>query len=371
MKKLNVLHVHVSLYQPYLMVKALRELGHKADYLVFENESIRWLIHDADFFLGNKKSLGDIAAVIKFFAYAIRKYDVFHFHSLPGFIPPGWSDLLDKFVGLDLGLLKRMGKTIVFSHWGCHDGYRPSSFAKFENGRVCSECNQYNGMCTDKYVETKCKPQMKYADFIINHDPDFEGYNRGSSYLHGLIDTDFWNPEESVPDRFVLEQKSNDTVKIYHGFANSNQRGGFEKNIKGSKYIKDAVERLQNEGHNVKFMYFNKTSNKELKYYQLQADIIVDQLFYGWIGSTAREGMALGKPVVTFIRKEWLANQDDLLPVVSADSDSIYHVLKNLVVNEGFRKKMGIDARTFAVEKLDYRATGKRLSEIYSACRNN
>lgn len=371
MKKLKVLHVHTALYQPYLMVKALRDLGHEADYLVFSDESIKWLIHDADFFLGNKKRLSDIAGVLKFFTYAVRKYDVFHFHSLPGFIPPGWSDLLDKFVGIDLGFLKRLGKTIVFSHWGCHDGYLPSNFSKFENGRVCSECNRYNGMCTDKYVETKCKPQMKYADFIINHDPDFEGYNSGASYLHGLIDTDFWDPEELVPEKYILKNKDDNTVKIYHGFANSHQRGGFEKNIKGSKYIKNAVERLKNEGHKVDFIYFDKTSNKELKYYQLQADIIVDQLFYGWIGSTAREGMALGKPVVTFIRKEWLANQDDVLPVINADSESIYHVLKDLVVNEELREKIGTNARKFAVDKLDYRAIGEKLSSIYTACRNN
>lgn len=366
MKKLKVLHVHIALYQPYLMVKALRQLGHKADCVVFGDESIKWLIHDADFFLGNKKMLSDILNSIKFFKFAIKNYDIFHFHSQPGFVPQGWSKLLDSILGIDLWFLKRIGKKIIFSHWGCLDGRIPSRFALYEDNRVCSECNRWDNLCSDKYVATKCAPQLKFADCIINHDPDFEDYNRSASYLHGSIDTDFWNPEEAIPEKYIIANKTDNAIKIYHSFANSHKRGGFEKNIKGSMYIKTAVDRLKSEGHNVDFIYCAEIPNKELKYYQLQADIIVDQLFYGWLGSTAREGIALGKPVITFIRKEWLDHQSDELPVMSADSDSIYPVLKELVVNEQLRKKMGTDARRFAVEKLDYRNIGKKLINIYN-----
>ena len=37
-----------------------------------------------------------------------------------------------------------------------------------------------------------------------------------------------------------------------------------------------------------------------MRYYQVQADIIVEQLIYGWWGSTAIEGM-LGKPVTVIL----------------------------------------------------------------------
>ena len=51
-----------------------------------------------------------------------------------------------------------------------------------------------------------------------------------------------------------------------------------------------------------------------MRFYQAQADIVVDQLIYGHWGSTAVECMALGKPVVCYLDKRWKENFMDNYP---------------------------------------------------------
>ena len=43
--------------------------------------------------------------------------------------------------------------------------------------------------------------------------------------------------------------------------------------------------------------------NKDVRFIQVQADIVVDQLNYGRYGAQAREGMMLGRPTVCYINK--------------------------------------------------------------------
>ena len=80
-------------------------------------------------------------------------------------------------------------------------------------------------------------------------------------------------------------------------------------------------------------------------YYQLQADIVVEQLIYGWWGSTGIETMALGKPVVCYLRSEWKENflnhfkEYSSLPIVEADTSTIYEVLKKLTIDDDYRRK--------------------------------
>ena len=38
-------------------------------------------------------------------------------------------------------------------------------------------------------------------------------------------------------------------------------------------------------------VFFSKVPNKEVRFYQVQADIFLDMLTYGFFGATAREAM--------------------------------------------------------------------------------
>jgi hypothetical protein len=61
-------------------------------------------------------------------------------------------------------------------------------------------------------------------------------------------------------------------------------------------------------------------------------DVIVDQLFAGWYGGLAVELMALGKPVISYIRDEDMHFLPDQmrseLPIIQAEPNTIRDVLE-------------------------------------------
>ena len=94
------------------------------------------------------------------------------------------------------------------------------------------------------------------------------------------------------------------------------------------------IEDLQRSGHDVELMFFTDVPNKELRFYQAQADIVVDMLTFGMFGAGVREAMMLGKPVVCYLRPEWLDSMRrevpeyvDELPIVSATPETVRGVL--------------------------------------------
>ena len=61
----------------------------------------------------------------------------------------------------------------------------------------------------------------------------------------------------------------------------------------------------------------------------------MDQLIVGWYGGLAVEAMALGKPVIAYIRQEDLHfiphQMKKDLPIIQAEPDTIYAVLEKVL----------------------------------------
>ena len=74
------------------------------------------------------------------------------------------------------------------------------------------------------------------------------------------------------------------------------------------------------------FILIEGLSHSEARHLYQTADLLVDQLFVGWYGGLAVECMALGKPVICYIREEDLAflpaqmRQD--LPIINATAQN-------------------------------------------------
>ena len=96
-----------------------------------------------------------------------------------------------------------------------------------------------------------------------------------------------------------------------------------------------------------------------MKYFQVQADIVIDQLIYGWWGSTGVETMALGKPVICYLRESWIKNfnkyfpEINSLPIVKANLLNIKDVLRKLIEDDELRNKVSKDTREFAEDFFD------------------
>lgn len=107
------------------------------------------------------------------------------------------------------------------------------------------------------------------------------------------------------------------------------------RGVKGTVHILDAAEELRRRGHEFELVVIEGLSNRDAKVVYEQVDVLVDQLYAGWYGGLAVELMALGKPVVAYIRDTDLARipkgmRADL-PLVRADPSSIVNVLESLI----------------------------------------
>lgn len=76
------------------------------------------------------------------------------------------------------------------------------------------------------------------------------------------------------------------------------------RGAKGTDLIIKAVENLKEKGFNFEFVLVEGLSNADAKEKYKTIDVLVDQLFAGWYGGLAVEVMALGKPVIVYIREE-------------------------------------------------------------------
>jgi hypothetical protein len=74
------------------------------------------------------------------------------------------------------------------------------------------------------------------------------------------------------------------------------------------------IERLRGEGMALELIEPTGIPNKEVRFLQAQADIFLDMLTYGWFGANIREAMMLAKPVICFIRPEWLESLREEIP---------------------------------------------------------
>ena len=105
-----------------------------------------------------------------------------------------------------------------------------------------------------------------------------------------------------------------------------------QRRIKGTDYVEAAVERLRAEGMPFEYQLVEGMPRSEARKIYERADLLVEQLLLGWYSNLAIELMALGKPVVTYIRDEDLrfvpAEMKDELPVINATPESVYDVLR-------------------------------------------
>ena len=108
----------------------------------------------------------------------------------------------------------------------------------------------------------------------------------------------------------------------------------------------------------------NQTQDKAIEIYK-KADIIVDQLYGGTYGVFAIEGMALGKPVITYIMEDVINTFPKELPIQSANIDNIENVLEKLILSPQLRYELGRDGRRYAENYHDYKNIAIYLKRIY------
>lgn len=87
--------------------------------------------------------------------------------------------------------------------------------------------------------------------------------------------------------------------------------------------------------YDLNFTLIENLKNKQAKEKYKNIDILIDQLFAGWYGGVAVEVMALGKPVISYIREKDLIyvpkKMRDQLPIINTSPKTIYSTLEKIL----------------------------------------
>ncbi len=175
---------------------------------------------------------------------------------------------------------------------------------------------------------------------------------------HFSIDTELWKPiEESA------QKEESRSLKILHA---PNHR-----NIKGTQYFSQAVQELRQEGLDIELVIVEKMPNERIREMIDASDIVADQLIVGWYAFYAIEAMAMGKPVLCFLRKDL----EDLfinsglisageIPIINCTPRTIKDTLRNLALKKGKILEIGKRSREYVVKHHSLEAVGKVFAEI-------
>jgi len=190
---------------------------------------------------------------------------------------------------VELALLRFFGKTVFIQYQGddarqgdfCLSHFEISPAQKVESGYYTHEKDIL------KRKQIKTLTGLARKSYALN--PDLlHVLPPNSEFLpYSHIALDEWTP--------AYNQMENHPLRFGHA---PTHRG-----VKGTDLILEAADRLRKAGYEFELDLIEGLSNQEAKKRYTAIDVLIDQLYAGWYGGLAVEAMALGKPVLVYIRE--------------------------------------------------------------------
>ncbi len=173
---------------------------------------------------------------------------------------------------------------------------------------------------------------------------------------HFSIDTDQWKPPPDV-------QTNPRPIRILHA--------PNHKMIKGTQFFIDAVNDLCAEGLSVELVILERVPNARVQEVMASVDIVADQLVIGWYAMFALEAMAMGKPVLCYLRPDledlYLAAgliKPNEIPILNCTPLTVKETMRRLVIDREFRQDAGRRSRIFVLDHHSIQVVGKVFDSI-------
>ncbi len=338
-KLLRVLHApSIVGGNPYGLSRALQKIGVDSVCLVLRDNYLRYPSDIVLFERDRPKLLQEVRKIAFILSIPFR-YDIVHYNFgttiaeptfpwVPGDKPvkgllrrfySAYGVALQKLELLYLGLYS----IPVFVHYQGDDA-RQGGYTRchFEYSIAAGAGDEYYNDETDRFKQRAIRRICARCDAVYAVNPDLLHVlpEKAKFVPYSHIDLDDWQPAEPG-------SKFEGPLRIGHAPTS--------RAAKGTHYLEAAVEQLRAEGYTFEFVLIEGMSNEEARQRFLEIDLMVDQLVSGWYGGLAVELMAMGKPVVVYIREQDLRFIDSKmaaeLPFIQASPDTIVSVLKQVL----------------------------------------
>jgi len=225
------------------------------------------------------------------------------------------------------------GKKAIFLTFQGSDARETQCFVeKHKQSRLAEEVIGRSGKTNDS-IRRKKTLLAGVADKIYSLNPDLlEVLPKGSEFLP-------YATEAGLNARILPFRQGNEFVV---GHAPTHRM------VKGTDEIIRVVENLRSKGINIRLELIEGLSREDAQKKYQEIDLFIDQLVIGWYGVVSLEVMALGKPVLCFIKGRGLrfVPQKMLadLPIINADESSLEEKLVGVM-------QMSIEQRQSLAER--------------------
>ncbi|HUP27096.1 MAG TPA: glycosyltransferase, partial [Chloroflexia bacterium] len=149
-----------------------------------------------------------------------------------------------------------------------------------------------------------------------------------------------------------------DPVRILHAPS--------DREIKGTRYLLDAVERLRAAGNPVELLLLEGVPHRDVARFCDRADIAVDQLMIGAYGTVSIEMMAKGIPVICRIRDDLRKHYSADLPIISADPQSVHSALESLLQDPNGWQNLGASGIEYVTREHEMHQVANRTLSLYT-----
>jgi len=359
MSNIRVLHCPTMVGgNPQQLARAQREVGLESWAISFKQSPFGYESDEILYTAGDSMYKKEAKRWILLWR-ALKKFDFIHFNFGQSIMPTrtkidlmpqdGKRSLKSKGAGFfrnlfelrDLSLFKRAGKGIAVTYQGNDARQGDYCLSNFDVNFATDVEPGYFSPETDALKRHRISTFARYADLIYAHNPDL---------LHILPTKTKFMPYPRVDPRewqLVNKRVVAETPVVVHAPSH--------RLIKGTHYIVDAISQIQAEGIAVDFLLVEGLKRNEARRLYEKSDLLIDQLLAGWYGGLAVELMALGKPVISYIREGDLKfipqemHQD--MPIINSTPSTLVEVLKEwLTTRKNELPRLGKRSRAY-VEK--------------------
>lgn len=274
-----------------------------------------------------------------------RHFDVFHFYF-------GQSLTMSKL--WDIPLLKRLGKKVFLYFCGCD--IRDSKLVIERHPiSACAEC--WPMSCSPN--RSAALEAAAVADGVFVSTPDLLEFVPDAILLPQPIDLEKMAKLNQLSD--LSSPDSDAPVRIVHAPS--------DRSIKGTVHVERSVEELAASGHDVELVLVEGMSYVESLEVYRTSDLAVDQLLIGAYGQFAVELMAMGKPVVCYVRDDLRPHYGDQLPIVSAEPSTLTDVLAKLISDRSQFARIGREGMDYVASRHGADVVAARALDCYRGAR--
>ncbi|WFU53767.1 glycosyltransferase [Bradyrhizobium pachyrhizi] len=280
-------------------------------------------------------------------AWALVRYDVFHFFADRGLLE---STERLQINSEELAALRRARKRVYIYAYGADVRTRLATLA-LGRWNFCVDCTEPPKYCTCHDADAQ-----RYVSELSKSVTALVSLGDMLAYMPAAKHINYWPLDM---DRFnaVFPETPSGPLRIAHAPNHTH--------FKGSKYLERTIDRLKVQGYDIEYCKIQGVPNSEVLALFAKSDIVADQFIGGAYGYTALEAMALGKPVLSFVRSPDLVEAPEECPIINATPDELEQAVLWVIRNRDSLRKIGEQGRRYVERWHGISAIAARLGQLY------